>query len=416
MQDWYIVFGITFALLLAVQVILAVKTLRRLLTPDGPLLADPDCPPAMVLLCLRGGDPFLHRTLSRLAQQDYPNYRVRIMLDSEQDEAAVCVRDAFGETFPANFEVRILQHRYDTCTYKMSAILEATQDLPPELAVLALLDGDSVLHRSWLRELASPIVRGETLVTTGNRWYIPDRATLPNLVRFWWASFALPLMYVLQFPFGGSMAVRPDIIRDERLRSRIRHAFSEDTTIGQFVNELGHRVEFQRTLVINNGEDISLRGLFNFNTRQLLAVRMQHSGWKWLGSYGLLGSAWVAYPILRGWFPFEPWIIFIFRSLLAVMFLQTFLQDWAIRRILKARGERHPWWNPWRLVLSVLGLAVVPFINTPAVFRAYLTRRINWRGVIYRLNGNPPVQVEADLWQAHAAPSATPQTPTRAAV
>ena len=414
MEDFYIVFAAIFGVLLALQVVLTARTLIRLVTPGRPLLADDDCPTALVLLCLRGGDPHLHHTLARLADQDYPDYRVRIMLDSPDDDAAECLHDAFGESLPQNFEVRTLTHRLDTCTYKMSAILEATREVPEDVEVVAQLDGDTVVHRSWLRELASPIVRGEATVTTGNRWYIAERTTIPNLVRFWWASLALPLMYVLRLPFGGSMACRPDVIRDEELRRRIRHAFSEDTTIGQFVSERGERVEFVRTLVINNGEDISLRGLFNFDTRQLIAVRMQHQGWRWLGSYGLLSSVWVVYPILRGWWPFEPWILYLFRSLLGVMFLQAFLQDWAIRRILKARGEHHPWWSPWRLLLSVIALAIVPFVHTPAVLRAYLTRRISWRGVVYRLNGEPPVQVGADLWEDHSMPSSPQNQATQA--
>lgn len=397
MSVFYALFGINFAVLLVVHLVLTVRILARLLRPDGALLADDECPPALVVLCLRGGDPHLHHTLSRLIAQDYPRYRVRIMLDSPGDDAGEAVRTAFGATPPPNVEVRALDERLRTCTYKMSALLEATREIPEETAVLALLDGDSVLHRSWLRELATPIVRGEAPVVTGNRWYIPDRTTVPNLIRYWWSSSALPLMYVLQFPFGGSMALRPELIRDERLRSRLRHAFSEDTTIGRFACEQGGRVHFQRSLVINNGEDISLRGFFNFDTRQLLAVRMQHPGWTWLGLHGVLGCAWAIYPVLRGWLPFEPWVIFAFRSLLLVLFLQAFLQDRAVRRILRARGERLPWWTPWRLLVSLPAIILLPFLHAAAVIRAYLSPRIVWRGVVYHLNGDPPVQVECEL-------------------
>jgi hypothetical protein len=399
MLSWmYVFFGVVFAVLSVVHFVLTYRIVRRLLAPDAPLLADEECPPAFVLLCLRGGDPFLHRTLARLAEQEYPRYRVRIMLDSPGDEAGNYVREALGPHPPDRFEIRTLTERHATCTYKMSAILAATADLPEDVAVLALLDGDSVLHKSWLRELATPIVRGTAPVVTGNRWYIPERTTIANLVRYWWSSSALPLMYVLQFPFGGTMALRPDLIRDERLRDRIRHAFSEDTTIGQFACDLGGHVQFQRSLIINNGEDISLRGFFNFDTRQLLAVRMQHRGWKWLGLHGILSCAWAVYPVLRGWLPFEPWVVYTFRALLAGLFVQAFLQDWAVRRLLRARGERPRWWTPWRLLLSIVAILVLPFLHAAAVLRAFLAPRINWRGVIYRLNGDPPVQVERDLW------------------
>lgn len=393
-----VLFAVWLALVGVVNAYLLWRMLRRLCRDDGPLLPDDECPPALVVLCLRGGDPFLHRTLARLAEQDYPRYRVRIMLDSDRDEAGTCVRDALGATPDERFEVLTLVERRSTCTFKMSGILEATRALPPDVRVVALLDGDSVLHRSWLRELATPLVRGRADVVTGNRWYVPQRTTLGNLVRFWWSAFALPLMYVLRFPFGGGMAVRPELIQDVRLRERIGHAFSEDTTIGQFVDEQGGRVLFQRSLLVNNGEDVTLQGFFNFDTRQLLAVKMQHSGWVWLGGQGLLNSVMVVYPLLRGVWSFEPWVIALFRVVLVCILAQGFLQDWAVRRVLRQRGEKLAWWTPWRIVVSLLGLMLLPFYHVTATFRAYLTRRIVWRGVQYRLGGDPPVQVEQDLW------------------
>jgi hypothetical protein len=123
---------------------------------------------------------------------------------------------------------------------------------------------------------------------------------------------------------------------------------------------------------------------------------MQHPGWTWLGLHGLLSCAWAIYPVLRGWWPFEPWVVYTFRSLLAGLFVQAFLQDWAVRRILRARGEQPPWWTPWRLVVAILAIVVLPFLHAAAVVRAYLSPRIVWRGVVYRLNGDPPVQVERE--------------------
>ncbi len=398
MHTVYLVFGAGMALLAAVNAWLLFLVLYRLLRDDGPLLTDDEAPHALVVLCLRGGDPFLHRTLERLASQDYPRYRVRIMLDSPRDDAAEYVQSALGTPLPERFEVRTLTERRSTCTYKMSAILEATRELPPEVEVIALLDGDSVLHRSWLRELATPLVRGAASVVTGNRWYVPERASLANFVRFWWSAFALPMMYVLKLPWGGGMAMRPQLIQNEQLRERIGRAFSEDTTIGQFAVEQGGRVAFQRRLLVNNGEDVSLLAFFNFDTRQLLAVRMQHRSWRWMGVYGLLYSVLVVYGFLRGVWDFEPWLIDMFRGLVVMLIAMGFAQDWAVRRILRQRGESLPWWTPWRLVLSLVAILLLPLLHVLAVSRAYLARSIVWRGVQYRLGSEPPVQVERDLW------------------
>lgn len=399
------VFGGCLAAMAAWQAVMMVSTLRRLWTPAPPPLQDSECPPALVVLCLRGGDPFLNRTLDALLQQDYPQYRVRVMIDSPEDEARSFVNAALAGSRRADqVEVLTLTQRFDSCTYKMSGILAATESLPPQTRFVALLDGDTVLHRTWLRELAAPIVRDGIEVATGNRWYAPERATLPNMIRVWWASSALSLMQLFRIPWGGTMAVRADIIQNPHLRERIRHAFSEDTTIGQFVREQGGEVRLTPGLMIVNREDIDVAGMFNFDTRQLLTVRMQHSAWFMMSLHGLLGAMWVVFPILRGWWDGEMWVRVMFRTVLGLLCLQGLLLDFTVRRQLRKRGEALPAWGPLRILAALGGLTALPFLHLAASLRALIARTIVWRGVRYRLGGTPPVQVEQDLWLAPARP------------
>ena len=206
-----------FAALTLAQIAQGVYIISYLRRTRSEPLADADCPPALVVLCLRGGDPFLHRSLQHLVAQDYPSYRVRIMVDSPLDEAHGTLRDIWGESPPAHVEVRSLAERYDTCTFKMSGILAGTADVPADVAVVALMDGDTVPHPTWLRELAAPIARGTAAVVTGNRWFYPDTPSLGSLCRFWWNAGAVPQMAFYHMPWGGTMAVRRDLMADERL-------------------------------------------------------------------------------------------------------------------------------------------------------------------------------------------------------
>ncbi|MEZ6064248.1 MAG: glycosyltransferase family 2 protein [Planctomycetaceae bacterium] len=124
-------------LLLAVQVLLGWYINRYLRRPAPQPLADDECPPALVLLCLRGGDPFLDHTLSGLVRQDYPNYRIRIVVDSAEDQAHYYIEQSLGCPPPANVEVLTLEERFSTCTYKLSGILRGTTDLPEDVAFVA---------------------------------------------------------------------------------------------------------------------------------------------------------------------------------------------------------------------------------------------------------------------------------------
>src|SRR6516162_5459937 len=42
-------------------------------------------PKTAVILCLRGGDPFLSACLNGVLNQDYPDYDVRIVVDAKSD-------------------------------------------------------------------------------------------------------------------------------------------------------------------------------------------------------------------------------------------------------------------------------------------------------------------------------------------
>lgn len=65
---------ISLACLLAWQLAIKVRVIRHFRQPLPKLIEDHDCPLAVVVLCLRGGDPYLKHTLQRLRDQDYPRY------------------------------------------------------------------------------------------------------------------------------------------------------------------------------------------------------------------------------------------------------------------------------------------------------------------------------------------------------
>jgi hypothetical protein len=394
-----IVMGLWLGALLMLQWLLALYVIRQLRQPPSTPLADADCPPALVVLCLRGGDPFLHRAIDGLLGQDYPNYRIRIMVDSETDQAHHYVRQALGSSPSAHVEVLSLTQRHATCSYKLSGILAATAEIPEGVAFVALLDGDTIPHRTWLRELAGPIVRDNAAVTTGNRWYFPEPPRFANMLRFIWAAAALPVMSYFRIPWGGTMAVRRDVIQHETLRDRIRHAFSEDTTIGQFVTEQGGLIRFEPSLIIINREDIRLDGMFQFDKRQCLAVRLQHSAWRSIVAYGWLTTGGILYPVLRLFVSLH-WIF-------DVAFLVYFTGLWfaelgaglAIRRIAGLRGEQLPQWGLRRVFWATVAVFALPVLHSAAIVAAATAKRVLWRGVLYRVNGRTPLEVERDLWE-----------------
>ncbi|MEZ6064247.1 MAG: hypothetical protein R3B90_00730 [Planctomycetaceae bacterium] len=219
------------------------------------------------------------------------------------------------------------------------------------------------------------------------------------MLRFFWGAGALPLMSLFRISWGGTMAVRRDLFQEEELRNRIRHAFSEDTTIGQFAKERGELIRFEPSLVIVNREDIRLAGMFQFDKRQLLAVKMQHSSWPAFFLHGVLNIVGGLYPVLRC-FDRVHWVA----DLLYVLF---FLAVWwtnlgaglAIRRIISRRNEKLGDWDLNRVMWGAIAALSLPLVHGAALIAAAFARTVLWRGVLYKLHGQTPLLVQRDLWE-----------------
>ncbi len=398
-------------LLTLLNVGLTCAVVRMLRRPLAPLLSDDECPPGLVVLCLRGGDEFLDRSLRLLFRQDYPRYRVRVVLDSADDPARQFVDRVMAELRPPHVEVVTLAERHPTCTYKMSGILWGTRELPPGTEFVALMDGDTVPHRTWLRELATPLIRGGALCSTGNRWFFPEVSSPAAMVRSVWGASALLLMTVFRIPWGGTMAVRREVIQDERVRERLRHAFSEDTTLGQFVEEIGGRVHIEPRLIILNREQIGLGSFFRFEIRQLLAVRLQHRCWKWMALHGLTSLPLLAYPLARlAGMPTGQGVGAAFLAYSLTLGWQSLQLGAEVRRLLEAREEELPTWSLRRVWHAIVAVPATLLLHWAAVVRALGARRVMWRGVHYRIGRETPLRV---LY--HESPELVPEASRRRA-
>ncbi|MDZ7618485.1 MAG: glycosyltransferase family 2 protein, partial [Patescibacteria group bacterium] len=123
-----------------------IRVLRRRssMSPTGPTSEDANrTPKAAVILCLRGPDPFLADTLRAAVAQDYPNYRLFIVIDHPADPAWQVVEESLGSPLPAHVETVQLRDRRETCTLKCSSLVQVVSDLDDSHDFVALLDADT---------------------------------------------------------------------------------------------------------------------------------------------------------------------------------------------------------------------------------------------------------------------------------
>lgn len=361
-------------------------------------LADDACPKAAAVLCLRGTDPFLPNCIEALLAQDYPCYDVRIVVDDRSDPAWQVVCDVIERVGADNVSVEALVDRRDTCSLKCSSVVQAIRGLDESYEVVALLDADTIPHRSWLRELVTPLADERVGAATGNRWYMPDQISWGALVRYVWNAAAVAQMYLYRIAWGGTLAVKTKVFRESDLLERWGNAFCEDTMTFAALKKLGLSVAFVPTLMMVNRESCDIGGYFRWVRRQLLTARLYHPGWLMVALHGFVTSlappvalAITVYALVAGDWLSAAWT----GGALAVYELGLLLLlpvvEMAMRRIVRARGERTNWLRLSALPQYALALPLTQLVYSLVLLSSLTVKKVDWRGVSYTIGG--PFQI-----------------------
>lgn len=374
-----------------VQACLVARFVAKLLRFRRPLPSDDECPSAVVVLCLRGRDPFLENCLSSLLQQDYPNYRLHVVIDRPDDPSRAAVEEVIRRSGTDRVEVQLLTDRRDTCSLKCSSLVQAVSRLDDGVEVVALVDADTAPHSTWLRELVRPLLSEQVGAATGNRWYMPEQATWGVLFRYLWNAAAVVQMFWYRIAWGGTLAVKTQVIRDLGLLDRWGNALCEDTMLFRELGKNGLQVEFVPSLIMVNREDCRLRDCLWWISRQLLTARLYHPGWQLVAAHGILttlllvaaacgalAAALLGHGVAAAWLGSG---LLVYQL---AMLLLLIPMEWAVRRIVRARGEPTRWLRG-KLLRLVLALPLTQILYPVALVTAMAARRTIWRNVVYEI-------------------------------
>jgi hypothetical protein len=372
----------TLVALVVGQALLVVGFVWRLLRFRCELLADADCPQAAVILCLRGGDPFLEHCISGLLALDYPNYQVHIVVDHPDDPALEVLKPLLESRSSKNVHLQFLQEPRETCSLKCSSVVQAVRSLDESVEFIAQLDADTIPHASWLRELATALHDDRVGAATGNRWYMPESLSLASLVRYSWNAAAVVQMYWYRIAWGGTLAVKTRVFRETDLLDKWSHAFCEDTMLFTQLKKAGLRLAFVPSLIMVNREDCDLGGFFRWVRRQLLTARLYHPAWG--AVVGFAGQQVAATWSLAGLAFYQVAVI----AMLPPM-------EFAARRIVAARGEPTRWLTFPGAIKCLFAIGFTQFVYFAALCSASLLRVVDWRGVTYEIHARSRVKMSA---------------------
>lgn len=363
------------------------------LAQDSEAVREDNLHPAAVILCVRGSDPTLPVCLTGLLNQDYHDYEIHVVLDNDSDPAARLVRSAVRKHDARNIRIHTLSDPDSRRGLKVSAILQALESLSNNVEAIAFLDADAEPDPAWLRNLVRPLGDKNVGATSGLRWFDPEIRNAGSLIRAKWNLYALILMRHCNIAWGGSLAIRRDVLITTDLKQKWAETVCEDTCVGDALAEAGLKVQLVPEVAMTNREQTGMIGCWRFMVRQLVFTRLHSRNWWMMLLFGL------TFAVLAVAFPMLGAISVIAQNIpaLAIVTLAFLTMVSVVSRFERTMDEfanRHAApvsESDRKMRTSFITSAIANYLcrtscvlmSGLAIIQASLTRQLNWRGVTY---------------------------------
>ena len=277
--------------------------------------------PVAVFAPIKGVDRNFNDFVDGLLDQDYPDYRLIITVESVDDPAYAALRERLGLAgsnhvlekmegqWPAGSprladglrEVRV--HVAGLAEYSSQKVhnqLSALQFLTDRDELLACVDADIHCRGDWLSRLLSPLNHGTHEITTTYRWLIPQKPTLPNLlasaINGSVATLGGPEIWNLTW--GGSFALTQETFERLDLRQQWKGCLNDDLQMAYVARRAGVEIAFLRSNMRPTPIWYDWPGMLGFGWRQYFQVRI-YAPWAWWVSF--VGNLLYAFGFFTAW-------------------------------------------------------------------------------------------------------------------
>lgn len=326
-------------------------------------LPDAACPPASVIVPVKGHDEGLAENLAALAALDYPDYELIVAVHSECDLPP--------GVLPASARVVVASDSDPRTGRKIQNLLAAIDAARPSSEIFAFADSDGRPPRGWLRALAEPLTDRSVGASTGYRWYVPDPPDFwSNLRAVWNAAIAGTFgPGANDFCWGGAMAIRRETFHHVRVRGFWHHRVSDDFRLSEAVRAAGLTIAFAPDAIVPCHDHTTAAGFLSWIKRQMVITRVYRPKlwWTALIAHIVYCGAMVAGAIVA------PWALGLIVTLGVIK---------AVRRAAMFRLA-----VPQTSVAThAVWVTVATWIWLWALLASATTRTIEWRGVRYNLD------------------------------
>ena len=342
-------------------------------------------PRIVLILPVRSLDEGFDANVRSILSQSYPHFRMIAVADEIGDPALARIREISRE-FP-RIPVTFIVSQPSSVPGKVNALRSALAHRNEEDAVVAFADSDIRPHAEWLRQLVQPLADSTVGVATGFRWYVPPRPTFWSLVRAEWNAVSANVLFDPQrsFAWGGSCALRTDVLPQLRLEDRWRNVLSDDLVLTQAVREAGFKIAYVPAALVPTFESADRRTCLEWCFRQMtmatlyLPVVRRYAVAAFSVLIGSLVFAIVCVALAAAWGPTYLVPAGLFAAPLPTSVVKSSLRRNALFSAAPAVAAS---WQipPWRTALATMA---VPWVMAAGLLRTREPVAVRWRGRTY---------------------------------
>ncbi len=395
-------FFIILSFIILIQSIYALGAVLRLMSYAlRPQFTSPNRyqPKAVIIVPCKGLEHDFEENIRALFQQDYRDYEIVFVTESESDPAYPVLSRLIKQSRRAAWMVVAGESRgRGQKVHNLCAAIEMLNSIDRRAEVLVFADSDARVNRQWLSALVLPLFDKRIGATTGFRWYLPVnesgwgsgwlKGSISSILLSIWNASSLSLLGERSsFAWGGSMAIRREHFDKLDMRRRWEGSLSDDYALSAALHEAGLRIKFVPQCLVATYADAAFKELLEFTTRQICITRVYSSRVWTLACitnclYNLTfwgGIIWLTYRGFNG--SINPILATTLTAIFALGAMTGLLRAFVAGRLLRADLERV---NRYLWAYALLGpiASLVYFYNLIASAK---TRRIVWRGIGYEM-------------------------------
>ncbi len=260
---------------------IAWRKIRAARGADAQNKSVPPPVPLEVVVPVKGALPEQEAVLKSLLEQNYPSYRVLIVLESGEDPANSAVDRLCAQY---RHVAKVISGVSTICAQKNHNLIEGVRRLNSETEIIVFCDSANTADPDWLARFTEPVRSGTAQVVTSFRAFQPEPKTMGGVCQAIYGTLLLILTSAAPKPWGGATAILRKTFEEHNVVEAWSRTVVDDLVLGNVLEAAGIEVFMDPVHLLTTPlKNQTVRGLLSYLDRQILFPKFTNPG-MWIAS------------------------------------------------------------------------------------------------------------------------------------